>query len=69
MHSIQPPVAKRVMPWSKSVLLYVGLAASFLILSGLGGRMETLIDLDSKSYLEAPTSSLKLMLEDFRTPG
>ena len=69
MHSIQPPVAKREMPWSKRVLLYVGLAASFLILSGLSGRMEKHFHLDTKSYLQAPTSSLKLMLEDFRTPG
>lgn len=69
MHSIQPSVAERGMPWSKSILLYVGLATSFLILSGLSGRMETQIEIDTKSYLEAPTSSLKLMLQDFRTPG
>jgi hypothetical protein len=69
MPSIQQPVAERGKPWSKSILLYVGLASSFLILSGLGGRLETDVVLDTKSYLEAPTSSLELMLQDFRTPG
>ena len=69
MHSNQPPVSERRMPWGRSALQYIGLATSFLILSGLGGRMEKHIDLDTKSYMEAPTSSLRLMLEDFRTPG
>jgi hypothetical protein len=69
MHSPQPPISEQWMPWKRRALQYFCLATSLLILSGLGGRMEKHIDLDTKSYLEAPTSSLRLMLEDFRTPG
>jgi hypothetical protein len=69
MHTIQPSASKPKSPWLKLALFYTCLATSFLTLSGLCGRMETQIEIDTKSYLEAPTSSLKLMLQDFRTPG
>ena len=69
MHAPQPSFSERRIPSRKGTLLYIGLATSFLTLSGLCGRMETQIEIDTKSYLESPTSSLALMLQDFRTPG
>jgi hypothetical protein len=41
----------------------------FLAISGIAGRMEVQTELDTARYLNAPTHSLTLMLEDMRTPG